>query len=210
MIRPDQVLRYLSLLTLRYDFILFKQGGPKGVHMFLLISRKFLALKNYLQFFSSSVRIILLLRGSSCDKSDRFPTWSLHVFIIVLFCCISKLSDSAVYTCRGCCVDGCQYLPATFIFLLSLVMHHQLNRCSGVTTDSTSPAASVENFVTKEAYGYIGQILWPSTVKHRFTVPRFTGSLDLPRLNSIPRKQALCVNQCKMYPDIPCFSIYRA
>ena len=48
------------------------------------------------------------------------------------------------------------------------------------------------------------------TVKPRFTVPRFTGSLDLPGLNSNPRKQALYVNQCKVYPDIPCFSIYRA
>ena len=28
--------------------------------------------------------------------------------------------------------------------------------------------------------------------------------------NSIPRKQALCVYQCKKSPDIPCFSIYRA
>ena len=49
-----------------------------------------------------------------------------------------------------------------------------------------------------------------TTVKPRFTVPRFTGSLDLPGLNSNPRKQALYVNQCKVYPDIPCFSIYRA
>ena len=48
------------------------------------------------------------------------------------------------------------------------------------------------------------------TAKPPFNVPRFTGSLDLPGLNSIPRKQALCVNQCQMYPDIPCFSIYRA
>ena len=48
------------------------------------------------------------------------------------------------------------------------------------------------------------------TVKPRFTVARFTGSFNLPGLNSIPRKQAICVNQCKMRPDLPCFSIYRA
>ena len=48
------------------------------------------------------------------------------------------------------------------------------------------------------------------TVKPRFTMPRFTGSLDLLGINSIPLKQASCVNHCKMYPDIPCFSIYRA
>ena len=53
-------------------------------------------------------------------------------------------------------------------------------------------------------------LLNESTVKPRFTAPRFTGSLDLPGLNSIPLKLALCVDQCKMYPDIPCFSIYRA
>ena len=47
------------------------------------------------------------------------------------------------------------------------------------------------------------------TVKPRFTVPRFTGSLDLPGLIAMPRKQSLCVNQCKIYPDIPCFSMYR-
>ena len=48
------------------------------------------------------------------------------------------------------------------------------------------------------------------TVKPRFTVPRFTGSLNLPGLNSLPRKQALCVNQCKLHPDLPCPSNYRA
>ena len=41
-------------------------------------------------------------------------------------------------------------------------------------------------------------------------VPPFTGSLDLPGLNSIPQKQALCVNQCMIYPDIPCFSTHQA
>ena len=29
-------------------------------------------------------------------------------------------------------------------------------------------------------------------------------------LNSIPQQQDLFVNQCKMYPDLPCISIYRA
>ena len=40
-------------------------------------------------------------------------------------------------------------------------------------------------------------------VKPRFTVPQFTGSLDLSGLNSIPWKYALFLNQCKMYPDLP-------
>ena len=44
-----------------------------------------------------------------------------------------------------------------------------------------------------------------STVKPWFTVPRFTGSPDLPGPNSFPRKQALCVN-CNR----DCTPIYRA
>ena len=43
----------------------------------------------------------------------------------------------------------------------------------------------------------------PCTVKPRFTVLRFTGSLDLQGLNYHLRKQALHVNQCKLYPDLP-------
>ena len=43
-----------------------------------------------------------------------------------------------------------------------------------------------------------------SKVNSRFTVPRFNESFHLPGLISIPRKQALCVSQRKMYP------IYRA
>ena len=35
-------------------------------------------------------------------------------------------------------------------------------------------------------------------------VPQYTG------LQFYPPKQALCVNQCKLYPDLPCFSNYRA
>ena len=75
-----------------------------------------------------------------------------------------------------------------------------------------------EIYWTKQNFRQRLQIKWIarvdildlSTVKPRFTVPRFTGSLDLPGLNSIPRKQAFCVNQCKMHPNIPRFSIYRA
>ena len=43
----------------------------------------------------------------------------------------------------------------------------------------------------------------PCTLKPRFTVLRFTGSLDLQGLNYHLRKQALHVNQCKLYPDLP-------
>ena len=35
-------------------------------------------------------------------------------------------------------------------------------------------------------------------------VPQYTG------LQFYPPKQALCVNQCKLYPDLPCFSNYWA
>ena len=38
--------------------------------------------------------------------------------------------------------------------------------------------------------------------------PRLTGCLDLTGLNSIPQKKALGANQCKMYPNLPCFSMY--
>ena len=48
------------------------------------------------------------------------------------------------------------------------------------------------------------------TVIPPFTVPRFTRSLNLLGLNSIPRKEALCVNQCKITPNLLCLSIYRA
>lgn len=50
----------------------------------------------------------------------------------------------------------------------------------------------------------------PYTVTPRFTVPRFNGYLDLLGLNLLPRKQALRVNQCKLYPDLPCSLIYWA
>ena len=39
-----------------------------------------------------------------------------------------------------------------------------------------------------------GRSAFKGTVKPRFTLPRFIGSFDLPGLNSIPQKQALCVN----------------
>ena len=38
-------------------------------------------------------------------------------------------------------------------------------------------------------------------------MPRFTGSLDLPCLNSLPHKQAFCENQCKLYPDLLPFDL---
>ena len=53
-----------------------------------------------------------------------------------------------------------------------------------------------EIYWTKQNFRQRLQIKWIarvdildlSTVKPRFTVPRFTGSLDLPGPNSIPRK----------------------
>ena len=45
-----------------------------------------------------------------------------------------------------------------------------------------------------------------TTVKPRFTMPRFTGSLDLPGFNPHPQKHALRVNQFKMYPNLPCYA----
>ena len=38
-----------------------------------------------------------------------------------------------------------------------------------------------------------------NTVRSRFTVHRFTGSLNLPGLNFIPRKRALCVEHCRLH-----------
>ena len=49
-----------------------------------------------------------------------------------------------------------------------------------------------------------------TTVKPRFTGPRFTGSSGLPGLILFPQNQALCVNQHKFYPDLPGPPIYRA
>ena len=49
--------------------------------------------------------------------------------------------------------------------------------------------------------------LWQSgsqKITKPYTVePRFTGSLNLPSLNSFVKKQALWVNWCKSYPNLP-------
>ena len=37
-----------------------------------------------------------------------------------------------------------------------------------------------------------------TTIKLPYTVLQYTGSLNLPGLNSIPQRKALCVNQSKM------------
>ena len=46
-----------------------------------------------------------------------------------------------------------------------------------------------------DAYHFQIRISMSNTAKHRFTVPRFTGSLNLPILNSI---RAISVNQCQL------------
>ena len=48
------------------------------------------------------------------------------------------------------------------------------------------------SFLYKSLMPHVTNLPFPSTVKPQFTVPRFTGSLDLPGLNSIPENK-LCV-----------------
>ena len=50
----------------------------------------------------------------------------------------------------------------------------------------------------------------PCKLRPRFTMPRSTSSFDLLGRNFLPQKQALCINQCKLYLNWPCSSINRA